>query len=61
MKKISEFLKGEEGATTVEYGVMIAGIAAVIISAVVSVGVKTNHAFRVLNKAMYLLHLENHR
>lgn len=35
----------EDGATAVEYGIMVAAIAAVIITIVISVGVKTNSAF----------------
>ena len=43
--KLKRFLRGEEGATAVEYGIMVAAIAAVIITIVISVGVKTNSAF----------------
>ena len=38
MKKLIAFLKDEEGATAVEYGLMVALIAIVIIGAVTSVG-----------------------
>jgi len=37
-KQIKNFLKDEEGATAVEYGVMVALIAAVIIIAVTGIG-----------------------
>ncbi len=45
MNKFLEFLKNEEGATAVEYGIMVAAIAAVIITVVYSIGTKTNAAF----------------
>jgi pilus assembly protein Flp/PilA len=38
MKKLMNFFKDEEGATAVEYGIMVALIAVVIILAVTSVG-----------------------
>ena len=38
MKKIMSFFKDEEGATAVEYGIMVALIAIVIIAAVTLVG-----------------------
>jgi pilus assembly protein Flp/PilA len=52
MKKFLEFLKDEEGATAVEYGIMVAAIAAVIIAVVMAVGTKTNNAFDKANNAM---------
>lgn len=52
MKKFLEFLKDEEGATAVEYGIMVAAIAAVIIAVVIAVGGKTNNAFQKVNGAM---------
>lgn len=39
-KQIQNFLKDEEGATAVEYGIMVALIAAVIIVAVTGLGEK---------------------
>jgi pilus assembly protein Flp/PilA len=45
MKHIMNFLKEEEGATAVEYGIMVALIAAVIIVAVQTVGQKVLGAF----------------
>ena len=46
MKKLVKRLCNEEdGATAVEYGIMVAAIAAVIITIVISVGAKTNTAF----------------
>ncbi|SPQ00483.1 Flp/Fap pilin component (fragment) [Candidatus Sulfobium mesophilum] len=45
IERIKMFLKDEEGATAVEYGIMVAAIAAVIITVVYSIGTKTNTAF----------------
>ena len=46
MKKlVSRLWKEEDGATAVEYGIMVAAIAAVIITVVISVGAKTDAAF----------------
>ena len=42
MRKLIAFLKDEEGATAIEYGIMVAAIAAVIIAVVYSVGTRTN-------------------
>lgn len=38
MKKLINFFKDEEGATAVEYGLLVALIAVVIIAAVTSIG-----------------------
>ncbi len=45
MKKLMGFLKDEEGASAVEYGIMVALIAAIIIGAVQVIGTKLNGAF----------------
>ena len=45
MEKLMNFLKDEEGATAVEYGIMVALIAVVIITAVVLLGQQLNYAF----------------
>jgi len=50
--KIKRFLKDEEGATAVEYGIMVAAIAAVIILVVYSVGGKVNNAFQNVDNAL---------
>ncbi len=42
---LQNFWADEDGATAVEYGIMVAAIAAVIITTVVAVGGKTNGAF----------------
>lgn len=56
MKKIIEtvrnFSNDESGATAVEYGIMVALIAAVIIVAVGNVGTKVNDAFETVDTAM---------
>ena len=52
MKKLIALFKDEEGATAVEYGIMIALIAAVIILAVQSLGTNTKQAFTDVNNAI---------
>ena len=42
---ITQFLRDEEGATAVEYGLMAALIAAVIITAVTSIGTNLTATF----------------
>jgi pilus assembly protein Flp/PilA len=45
MTKLIAFLKDESGATAIEYGLIAAGIAVVIIAAVNTVGSKLNTTF----------------
>ena len=45
MSKLVAFLKDESGATAIEYGLIAAGIAVVIIAAVNTVGTKLNATF----------------
>ena len=52
MRKLIRFFKDEEGATAVEYAIMVALIAIVIITAVVLVGKKANNAFSAVASAM---------
>jgi pilus assembly protein Flp/PilA len=52
MKKLIAFFKDEEGATAVEYGIMVALIAAVIVAIVGSVGTKVLAAFTTVDGAM---------
>ena len=52
MKKLIAFLKDEEGATAVEYGIMVAAIAAVIVALVFVIGNKTNNAFQRVNGSL---------
>jgi pilus assembly protein Flp/PilA len=45
LKHVQVFMKQEEGATAPEYGLMVALIAAVIITAVTSIGTNLNTVF----------------
>ena len=45
MKKLIRFFKDEEGATAVEYAIMVALIAIVVIAMVQLVGEKANNVF----------------
>lgn len=50
--KLRELVRSEEGATGVEYGLLVAAIAAVIVVAVYSIGDKVGKAFDKVDKAM---------
>ncbi len=52
MQYLKKFWQDDAGATAVEYGIMVALIAAVIVLVVQSVGVKVNTAFSTVNAAM---------
>jgi len=52
MEKLIRFFKDEEGATAVEYGIMVAAIAAVIILVVYSIGGKVSSAFQTVDTNM---------
>ena len=52
MKKIMQFLKEEDGATAVEYGVLIALIIAVCIVVIQVLGTKINTAFDSVNQKL---------
>ena len=54
MKKFFEFINDTEGATAVEYALMLAAIAAVIVGAVTALGTATSDLFNdeSLNSAM---------
>ena len=45
MKTIKRFFIDEDGATAVEYGIMVAAIAAVIVGIVFTIGTQVNSAF----------------
>jgi len=45
MKLLKRLFREEEGATAVEYGIMVAAIAAVIIAIVVTLGGQVENAF----------------
>ncbi len=49
---ITKFIKEDSGATAVEYGIMVAAIAAVIIAVVISIGGKVNNAFTKVDGAL---------
>ena len=49
---VRNFVREEEGASAVEYGLLVALIAAIIILTVKSVGTKTNTAFESINSNM---------
>ena len=55
MKWLAKFLKEDTGATAVEYGIMVAAIAAIIVTIVISVGDRTNTAFSDVDTAMSTL------
>ena len=46
MERLIKFFKEEEGATAVEYGIMVALIAAVIIAVVATLGTQVSAAFQ---------------
>ncbi len=52
MKWLAKFIKEDSGATAVEYGIMVAAIAAVIIGVVILVGKKVNTAFNTVDTSM---------
>ena len=52
MKWLVKLIKEDSGATAVEYGIMVAAIAAVIITVVISVGSKTNTAFSTVDTSL---------
>ena len=54
INRFMKFFKEEEGATAVEYGIMVAAIAAVIIGIVIAVGTSTKNAFDQVNSQMPL-------
>lgn len=53
MKKLmAQLWKDEEGATAVEYGLLVAAIAAVIVATVYTLGGHVNDAFTSVNTQM---------
>ena len=49
LKTFVKFAKNESGATAIEYGLIVALIAVVIITAVTTLGKKLNNAFGAIN------------
>lgn len=52
LKNLLKLLNDEEGATAVEYGLIVAAIAAVIAAVVVVIGKKTNNALQTVSNQM---------
>ena len=48
-KFVTKFLKDESGATAIEYGLIVALIAVVIITAVTTLGTKLDGTFTTIN------------
>ena len=49
MNKLMRFVKDESGATAIEYGLLAAGIALVLITIVISLGSTLNGVFTDIN------------
>jgi pilus assembly protein Flp/PilA len=49
---VSRFFKDESGATAIEYGLIVALIAVVIITAVTTLGTKLNTGFETINSKL---------
>lgn len=49
---IKKFVADDEGATAVEYGLLVALIAAIIVGTVAALGTKVNAAFDTVENAM---------
>jgi pilus assembly protein Flp/PilA len=52
MEKMIRFFRDEEGATAVEYGLLVALIAAVIVGTVLTLGGQINAAFQTVVAAL---------
>jgi pilus assembly protein Flp/PilA len=52
MEKLIRYFKDEEGATAVEYGIMVALIAMVIILAVTAIGTNLNVVFNSVSSSL---------
>lgn len=52
MRTIQRFLRDESAATAIEYGLIAAGISAVIIAAVYGLGSKVNSKFTTINSSL---------
>ncbi len=55
MKWLAKFVKEDTGATAVEYGIMVAAIAAVIVAVVLSIGTETKSGFTTVDTALKTL------
>ena len=54
MKSLHRLLRDKKGATAVEYGIMVAAIAAVIIATVFLIGIEVEAAFDIVLQEMLL-------
>ena len=52
MEKLLKFVKDEEGATAVEYGLLVALIAAIIVGVVATLGTTISTAFQTVVNAL---------
>ena len=52
MKLVQRFLKDESGATAIEYGLIAAGIAVVIITAITNIGTSLKTKFEAVETAL---------
>jgi pilus assembly protein Flp/PilA len=52
IKKLMNFCKDEEGATMVEYGIMVALIAAICVGIITTLGTKVQTAFQDTSDAL---------
>ncbi len=52
MEKLIRFFKDEEGATAVEYGLIVALIAAIIVAIVATLGTRSETAFETVSTAL---------
>jgi pilus assembly protein Flp/PilA len=52
MKKLINFFKDEEGATMVEYGIMVALIAAICVTVITTLGTQVQTAFTTTSEAL---------
>jgi pilus assembly protein Flp/PilA len=52
IKKIMDFFKDEQGATAVEYGLLVALIAIAIIGTVTVLGTKLNNTFNTISNKL---------
>ena len=49
IKNLINFIKDEEGASAVEYGIMVAAVAAVVITVALAIGGKVQNGFTCIN------------
>jgi pilus assembly protein Flp/PilA len=52
MERIKNFFKDESGASAVEYGLLVALIAVVVIAAVTTIGTKLNATFTAVGTSL---------